>query len=121
MIGKKSSFFPRFKLKGRRVEETLDDFSRPISITNTEFDVLDCTIQPVTGNDLLALGEGFRTKSVYAIFTSTLIFEGDNTNRKPDEIEIYSKWYRVARVEIWQNGVASHYKCICVEKDLGLL
>lgn len=122
MFKRNSNLIPRKSLNARRVEETLDDFNRPINIGYVTFTAEMCTIQPLSGDDVLVLGEGFRDKSVYNVRTNTLISAGSEaSNRKPDEIEIYGKWYRVIRVQVHLVGIIPHYECICVEKDTGLI
>lgn len=119
---RKRRLLPRITLEARHVEDNVDKFGRPdpLNPLYTPFDLEFCTVQPYVGDDLIVSGDGFDSKTVYTIFTETEVTEGeDDSTIKPDEVKVYGKWYRVAKVKRWQTGVIPHYEIIVVKKQGG--
>lgn len=122
MRNKRRGAIPRKTLEGRHITDNVDKFNRPLAPTITPFEAKLCTVQPYVGEDLIVGADGFQSKSAFTVFTDTPITEGEEGSLiKPDELLIYGKWYRAAKVKVWQVGVIPHYECTFVQKDLGAI
>ena len=122
MAIRRSGLIPRKTIPAKRSIETTNDFNEVIDITNQSFNALECTVQPVVGGSMTPDLIGYADREIYTVYTSTLLSFGvEGTNRKPDELFINNKWFKVIRCERWQVGVIPHYECVVVEKDEGLL
>lgn len=122
MAIRRSGLIPRKTIPARRSVETTNEFNEVIGITNQSFNALDCTVQPVIGGSMTPDLIGYADREIYTVYTSTMLSFGvEGTNRKPDELLINNKWFKVIRCESWQVGIIPHYECIVVEKDEGLL
>lgn len=91
------------------------------SITSTPFDVLQCTVQPLTGSELMVLEEGLRSKEVYNVFTNTKLTEAiEGTDQLADQIEIDGvngvSLFTVLKVKKWDNGLIPHYHAVVVKE-----
>lgn len=119
---RRSSLIKRKELQARSVTETLDYLNRPSDIVKTNFTLYECTVQPFVGKDFILTADGLQSKSVYTIFTNTLVIVGDEGgSRKADEILIDNEWYRVVRVKQWFVGVIPHYEVVCIRIDEALI
>jgi hypothetical protein len=119
---RRNSSIPRKNLPARRVVETVNDFNEVVGKTLTNFTLKLCTVQPMVGNDMLALVDGYQNKDCYTIWTQTECRVGkEGTHIKADEIQLYNKWYRVLKVKNWSVGVIPHYEVLVVEIDEGLV
>jgi len=119
---RRSGLIPRKTIPARRSVETTNDFNEVIGITNQSFNALQCTVQPVVGGSMTPDLIGYADREIYTVYTETQLVVGlEGTNRKPDELFIYNKWFKVIRCKRWQVGVIPHYECVVVEKDEGLL
>jgi len=63
---------------------------------------LACSVQPSTGKEILLLPEGRRTESAYTLRSVAEIKEGD-------KFTIFGDVHEVLKVQVWQNGIISHY------------
>ena len=118
MIKRRRGVIPRKSVQGRHVQDTVDDFGRPLvgQAVYTPFNVLNTTVQPYIGEDFMAADSGFQSKRTYTIFTETKLTEGEEDSIiKPDEVMIDGDWYRVVKVKPWQVGVIPHYECVVVK------
>jgi hypothetical protein len=118
MIKRRRGAIPRKTLQARNVQDTVDNFGRPQvgQSVYTPFDLLNTTIQPYQGEDLMVLDTGFQSKRAFTLFTETKVTEGEEDSQtKPDEVMIEGDWYRVAKVKPWQVGVIPHYEVIVVK------
>lgn len=122
-----SSFFkrrgviPRKTLPARRIVETRNIFNEVVSLTQTDFQALYCTVQPYEGDLFTPDVLGFTDKDVFTVFTETELKVGqEGTNRKPDELMIEGKWFKVVKVKRWTT-LLKHYEVVVIEKDEGLI
>ena len=120
-IKRRSGAIPRKPLNGRRAIENRNDFNEITSITYQTFQALNCTVQPIEGSSMTPDLIGYMDREVFTVYTETQLTAGvEGTNRKPDELFIYGKWFKVIRCKRWQVGIIPHYECIVIEKDEGL-
>lgn len=121
MSFKRRGGIPRKSLQARRVIEVTNDFNEVISLTTTNFQALYCTVQPYEGDLFTPDVLGFTDRDVFTVFTETELKVGqEGTNRKPDEVMIEGKWFKVVKVKRWTT-LLKHYEVVVVEKDEGLL
>ena len=120
MAIRRSGLIPRKTIPARRSTETTNDFNEVIGITNQSFNALQCTIQPMIGGSMTPDLIGYADREIYTLYTETMLTEGvEGTNRKPDEVFINGKWFKVIRSKSWSVGIIPHYECVVVEKDEG--
>lgn len=82
--------------------------------TDAQFNVT-ASIQPLTGKDLLRLPEGRRANETRVLFTSTLLYTGDQgSDYEADLVELDGQLWEVQGVEDWLQwaGTAGFYRCI---------
>jgi hypothetical protein len=118
MIKRRRGVIPRKTVQGRHVQDTVDNFGRPLvgQAVYTPFNLLNTTVQPYQGEDLMVLDTGFQSKRAFTLFTETKVTEGEEDSQiKPDEVMIDGDWYRVVKVKPWQVGVIPHYEVIVVK------
>lgn len=122
MIKRRNGAIPRKPIPARRSTEVKNDFNEVTGITHQTFNALNCTVQPIEGGSMTPDLVGYMDREVFTVFTETFLVAGvEGSNRKPDELFIYGKWFKVIRCKRWQVGLAPHYECVVVEKDEGLL
>jgi hypothetical protein len=112
---------PRKTLQAKRIVEVRNEFNEVVSITPTVFQALNCTVQPYEGDLFSPDTNGYTDRDIFTVFTATELKVGqEGTNRKPDEIQIEGKWFKVVKVKRWTTLI-NHYECVVIEKDVGLL
>lgn len=79
---------------------------RPVSKGESSFSIKG-NIQPLTGNEILRLDEGDRTRDMFNLWTKS-------TLEKHDVVCFSGRKYQVEMVENWQN----HQKCRIVKVDV---
>jgi hypothetical protein len=118
---KRRGGIPRKTLPAKRNVEVRNEFNEVTSITETNFQALHCTVQPYEGDMFTPDVLGYTDKDVFTVFTETELKVGqEGTNRKPDEVMIEGKWFKVVKVKRWQT-LLKHYEVVVIEKDEGLL
>lgn len=116
----------RINLIARRVNQGFlpNGFSSDELNTFEEFELKTCTVQPASGAELETLGEGYKDRSAYTIFSQTSAnpaIEGTTSN--PDEVFLGGRytsdpgWFLVMREAPWQNGHINHHKLLVVRKN----
>ena len=118
---------PRFDLRGYHFEEniTTNEFGR---VTDgvpllTAFDVNMCSVHSASDQDLQALPEGFRDKSVLVLITDVELttaqegtdIQGDLIRMPTDMTKTNFKTYWVFKVDKSFNDVIRSNKAYCVE------
>jgi GTP:adenosylcobinamide-phosphate guanylyltransferase len=101
-------FIPKVNLAGERVYQEEDEY---YAVTEVKVPLVieEADIQPVKGHELMTLEEGYRVKSVYKVFTPTLLSAGkEGTNILPDRIFYKGIWFVVFKVEQWLDGLDDH-------------
>lgn len=84
--------------------------------------LIQASVQPAPGKELLHLSESDRTRDARVIYTTTLLYpvvEGASP-READEITISGETFQVNKVEPWQHGShpnVQHYKCLALKKN----
>ncbi len=100
-----------------RVRSQLDEYNIPQAIT-LDFVVKNADIQPVKGSELLVIPEGYRTKSVYKVFSKTPMTAGhEGTDTLPDKVLIFGEWCVVFKVEPWLQGLDDYYLAYVVSEN----
>jgi hypothetical protein len=114
----------RLDLQARTNDVTLDARNRPTGESFNNFTLVDCTVQPTSGDVLQTLPEGFRDAETYNIFTDTEAKPAiRGTNQKADEVFLdtpftsLAGWFTVIKVKSWQNQHIPHYQLIVVRKN----
>jgi hypothetical protein len=111
-------FIPMIELEAKRVFQEEDEYH---AVTRKEFSftVKDADVQPVKGNELLTLEEGYRVKSVFKVYTPTEVIAGkEGSINLPDKIKYRDVWYSVFKVEPWLDGLDAHY-CVYMVSENG--
>lgn len=67
--------------------------------------------QPTSGDVRKNLPEGYDIDSAFDLFTSTELHPAKSGGQQSDTMTILGDEFHVVRVEKWQNGVISHYRC----------
>ena len=84
-----------------------------------EFVVKDADIQPVKGNDIQIIPEGYRGKSLYKVYSKTPMTAGkEGTDNLPDKLLIFGEWHSVFVVEKWLHGLDDYYLAYLVNENL---
>jgi hypothetical protein len=74
------------------------------------------TVEPLSGNDLLLLPEGERTKEAIRIYTDSELKTVDEfAKRKADVVNYFGKCFEVQVVKRWTQLIP-HFACIAVNK-----
>ena len=74
-------------------------------------------VQPLPAIVMETLPEGYRTRSAFIIYTNTELNTSEEDQNNADIVLLYGKRYFVAKKEIWQNTVLSHYEIIVVKEE----
>ena len=72
---------------------------------------IDAVVQPLTGNDLKMLPEGFHTANTRRVWTETPLKVTEDGS-EPDTIEIGGEDYRVIQSQSWVGLGGDHYAAI---------
>lgn len=123
-LRRNKSGIPRVTLQARRRVKTLNPDGYATTTTNTSFDLLQCTVQPASGDDLLVVPEGLRDKEAFNIFTQTNANPAvEGTNSPGDQVFLTTRyasdegWFTVVKRKAWQNGVINHYHLIVIKEN----
>ena len=86
-----------------------------------EFELLQCTVQPIKGQDRQVLPEGIRDAESYKVFSETpVISVEEDTNNIGDQILIDGvtgdAWFTAYTVKKWQVGLIPHYEIHVVKE-----
>ena len=106
------SSFRKTKLKVKRRPPGEYDSSGffKISGVEEEFDIY-CSVQPVSGSEMLLLPENKREKEIIKLYTSTELYSVEKGNPiNSDLVIIGGDEYEVFKVIAWNNNIISHYK-----------
>lgn len=97
---------------------TLDEFNLETETTE-QLTLENCGLHPVTGWALQTLGEGYRDKRAWHLYTTTSIgFIVEGSDKKPLKVEVKPGIWAVAiRAEDWEYGLQSHTKLTLVEEN----
>lgn len=81
---------------------------------------IQASVQPVSGQDLVAIPEGRRASDMVKVYTSEDLFcQGDaGTGQSPDRIVYLGKDYEIYTKDVNQNGVIPHYKYFAVKEPI---
>jgi hypothetical protein len=81
---------------------------------------IQASVQPMSGNDLVAVPEGRRASDMVKLYTSTDLFsQGDaGSGQSPDRLTYRGKDYEIYTKEPNQMGVVSHYKYYAIKEPL---
>ena len=81
---------------------------------------IQASVQPVSGQDLVAIPEGRRASDMVKVYTSEDLFgQGDaGTGQSPDRLVYRGKEYEIYTKEPNQMGVVSHFKYYAVKEPL---
>ena len=103
---------------------TMDSRNNPTGSTSEPFTLVNCTIQPASGDELQTLDEGLRDAELFTIFTDTPVRTAvRGTANQPDEVYLDNPytpsagWFTVIKSKVWQNSVIPHYKILVVRKN----
>jgi hypothetical protein len=75
--------------------------------------LIQATVQPLSGNDLIVAQEGNRSVRGIRIYTNSVLNVTD-TNKEPDFIYFDCERYKITSVKKHQSMVISHYKYIAI-------
>ena len=78
---------------------------------------IQASVQPMSGNDLVAVPEGRRAADMVKLYTSTDLFsQGDaGSGQSPDRLVWLGKDYEISSKDVRQMGVISHYKMYAIK------
>ena len=106
------SSFRTYTIAGKRYAASSFDKGRWTDGSESDIS-FKASVQPLKGNELLTLPEGYREKETYRLYTSFQLLTADEKNKKiPDRVTIFGKKFDIIKVDIWQNKVIPHYKAI---------
>ena len=71
---------------------------------------ITASIQPLKPDEVKQLPEGRRNSKPFWLFTATELNIVSSAN--PDLVIIGGVTYEVDNIEVWQNNVLPHYKCL---------
>ncbi len=76
--------------------------------------MIDGSVQPAGGKDLLRLPEGRRTNETRVLFTTTQLYTGDQGQEfEADWVTIDGEYWEIQHCEDWvQSGGGTAYRCI---------
>jgi hypothetical protein len=80
--------------------------------------VIRANVQPTPAEVMETLPEGYRDKDAFTLYTNTELFTAEDNQSNPDIILLYGKRFFVAKKEIWQNTILSHYEIVVVKEEL---
>lgn len=89
--------------------EYQDGMSEPITIYGS--------VQPVSGQELMVLPEGLRTRETVKIYTDTELNTAE-FNQRPDRLEWRGKVYEIAMKAPYQSGVINHFKYYATKEQV---
>ena len=79
--------------------------------------VIDASVQPVSGEDMITAPEGRRIQDMIKVYTSTEIKQvEEGKNQQPDLILWRGHGYEVTSIDVRQMGVISHYKIFATRR-----
>ncbi len=78
---------------------------------------IKANVQPTPAEIMLTLPEGYRTKDSFMLYTNTHLYTAKKNLNNPDVVLLYNKRFFVAKVEIWQNTILSHYEVLVVKEE----
>jgi hypothetical protein len=78
---------------------------------------IKASVQPIKGQMLSAVPEGFRAKASYALFTNSELRTLGNGYSEPDIVIIGNDKFICIQILAWQNGLIPHYKVIVSRLD----
>lgn len=85
--------------------------------SETESDIT-ASVQPVSGDDLLRMPEGLRTRDVVAIYTADSLRTANETDGiAADHVVHQDEEYEITSVERWTLPMLPHYRAIGVRVD----
>jgi hypothetical protein len=79
--------------------------------------IIRADVQPAPATVMDTLPEGYRTRSVYVLYTNTELFTSEDDLSNPDIVVLYGKRYFVTKKEIRDRTIISHYKIIVVKEE----
>lgn len=81
--------------------------------------VVDASVQPLRGNEVLILPEHRRTEESIKLYTTTKLRTTDEKNNLPCDVVVHDgKRFEVHTVFNWSIGTdVPHYKVICIKED----
>lgn len=81
---------------------------------------IQASVQPVSGQDLVAIPEGRRASDMVKIYTDSDLFgQGDaGSGQSPDRLTYRGKDYEIYTKEPNQMGIVSHYKYYAIKEPL---
>lgn len=83
------------------------------------FDIM-ASVQPVSGQDLVAIPEGRRASDMVKIYTDADLFgQGDaGSGQSPDRLVWRGKDYEIYTKDVNQSDVINHYKYYAIKEPL---
>ena len=79
---------------------------------------LECTEQPVTGDDLKLVPNGFKSSNIKKLYTKTVMIGlNEDTGEEGDTVEIDGRDYLVLSTKKWGELRLSHYEVILGRKE----
>lgn len=110
---------PRKILNARVITSSLDEDNLPLPPTVQNILLENCGVHPITGYKLMAMGEGFRDKRLWEVYTTTpLPYKVEGEGVSPPEIEVKPNiWAVVVGADEWEYTIQSHTKYVVVEKN----
>ena len=81
---------------------------------------IQASVQPMSGNDLVAVPEGRRASDMVKLYTSTDLFsQGDTgSGQSPDRLVWLGKDYEISSKDVNQMSVISHYRYYAIKEPL---
>lgn len=81
---------------------------------------IQASVQPVSGQDLVAIPEGRRASDMVKIYTDSDLFgQGDaGTGQSPDRLVYRGKEYEIYTKDVNQSDVIPHYKMFAVKEPI---
>lgn len=81
---------------------------------------IQASVQPVSGQDLVAIPEGRRASDMVKVYTSDDLFgQGDaGSGQSPDRLTYRGKDYEIYSKEVRQMDIIPHYKMYAIKKPL---
>ena len=81
---------------------------------------IQASVQPVSGQDLVAIPEGRRASDMVKIYTDSDLFgQGDaGSGQSPDRLTYRGADYEIYTKDVNQSGVINHYKYYAIKEPL---
>jgi len=82
--------------------------------------MIQASVQPVSGQDLVAIPEGRRASDMVKAYTESDLFsQGDaGSGQSPDRLVYLGKDYEIYTKDVCQMGVISHFKYYAVKEPI---